>query len=244
MPVAKMAFGAGVLCALLTAGCRSEPPICPSGTVIADPQVIPEGSNETSLFVELYNPSPENGLEVVTELSSLTGTIDDPFARATTYACAFDVAGEVEVCVTTTYADPEGGAASSIEVRPKRRGPNVYIVAPTDCSTTECTAIVCPEAKNLCPEVSSLTIDPDTLEEEEIADVIVVAEDPDDNPERLTTTLTARHGTIADPNASQTTYACDPDVGGIIPICVDASDGACVKTLCTNVTCPDDVPVP
>jgi len=240
MPVAQLAFGAALLCALLTTGCRSEPPNCPSGTVIADPQEIPAGSNETSLVIDVYNPFPENGFEVVTELSSLTGTIDDPSALSTTYACAFDVSGPVEVCVNTTYTSGETEASVVTEPSQKLRGPNVYIVNPLDRSTTRCSVIVCPEDKNVCPEVSMLAIDPDVLEEGDLADVTVVAEDPDDNPEPLTTTLTARHGTIADPDATQTTFACDPDVGGIIPICVDASDGLCTETVCDSVRCPGE----
>jgi hypothetical protein len=207
--------------------------------VIADPEEIPAGSNETSLVVDVNNPSPDNGFDVVTELSSLTGTIDDPYARMTTYACAFDVVGEVEVCATTTYEVP-GEAPPSASIREKRRGPNVYISNPLECSTTKCTTIICPEAKNTCPVVSSLTVDPEVLAEGELADVLVDAEDPDDNPEPLTTTLSARHGTIANPNASETTYACDPDVGGVIPICVEASDGACTETLCESVRCPGE----
>lgn len=238
MPVARMSFGVALLCALLTMGCRGEPPNCPVGSVIADPMEIPAGSNETSLIVEVSNPFPQDGYEIVTELSSLTGTIEDPFALATTYACAFDVSGEVEVCVTTTYELPDADAANTSGLQRKRRGPNVYISNPLECSTTKCTAIVCPESKNLCPEVSSLTIDPDTLEEGELAEIEVVANDPDDNPEPLTTSLSARHGTIADPSAAETTYACDPEVGGVIPICVDASDGACTETVCESVRCP------
>jgi hypothetical protein len=193
------------------------------------------------LTVDVDSPEPVNGLEVVTELSSFTGTIADPFARETTYVCAFDISGEVEVCVTTTYEDPDADDDDddgSIQVRPKRRGPNVYFTDPLECSTTRCTVIVCPEEKNVCPEVESLTIDPDMLEEGEVADVIVAASDPDDNPGPLTTKLTARHGEIADPDATVTTYECDEDVGGIIPICVDVSDGACTETVCEGVRCP------
>jgi hypothetical protein len=42
--------------------------------------------------------------------------------------------------------------------------------------------------------------------------------------------------------AQDATYICDRP--GDVELCVDATDGACVKTLCTNVTCPDDVPTP
>jgi hypothetical protein len=37
-------------------------------------------------------------------------------------------------------------------------------------------------------------------------------------------------------------YICDRP--GDVELCVDATDGACVKTLCTNAVCPDDIPIP
>jgi hypothetical protein len=182
--------------------------------------VIPEGVSGTDLFVDVYIPYPVDGLVVVTELSALSGTFDDPFARATTYACAHDISGPVEVCVRTEY---------------------VRLSDPLDCSTLNCTVVTCPVDKNECPEVSSLTIDPmvpTIVPEGETATITVVADDPDDNPEALVTTLTARHGTIADANATEATYTCDAGVGGAIPICVDASDGACTDTVCELVRCP------
>ncbi|MBW1762719.1 MAG: hypothetical protein JRE45_12835 [Deltaproteobacteria bacterium] len=42
-------------------------------------------------------------------------------------------------------------------------------------------------------------------------------------------------GTVVQQNAI---YICDRP--GPVELCVDASDGACVKTLCTDVTCPPD----
>jgi hypothetical protein len=41
-------------------------------------------------------------------------------------------------------------------------------------------------------------------------------------------------GNVVGQNA---TYICDRP--GAVEICVDATDGACVKTLCTTVTCPN-----
>lgn len=219
MPVFKVALAAALLCALLTAGCRGAASDCPEGTVTADPQQIPEGTSEADLFVEVVNPFPDNGLEVVTHLSTVSGSIADPFARATTFACALDVSGPAEVCVNTTYTD------QSLE-----------------CSRTQCSVIICPEDKNDCPEVSELTVEPMALAEGETATITVVASDPDDNPEALMTTLTARRGTITDPNASPATYACDPEAGGVIEICVLASDGdaSCDVERCTSVRCPGD----
>ena len=81
-----------------------------------------------------------------------------------------------------------------------------------------------------------MTVNPETVPEGEQATITVVAEDPDDNPEALVTTLSARHGTIDDPNARTANYACDPDVGGIVEICVLATDGdsSCDVERCTT----------
>jgi len=37
-------------------------------------------------------------------------------------------------------------------------------------------------------------------------------------------------------------YICDRP--GWSELCVDATDGACTKTLCTQVLCPNDIPTP
>ena len=243
MPVVN-SISVALFCTLILLGCRGEPLTCPEGTVTSDPREIPAGTNRTSLSVEVTNPSPDNDLVVMTELFAETGAIEDPFARETTYACPFDFSGETEICVTTTYegGDEEGLLAGAVAVHPKLRGPNVYLQPPVDCSTTRCTVVICPEEKNKCPEVSSLTVDPAELDEGQTATVTVVAEDPDDNPEALVTTLSARHGVIADPTARTTTYTCDPDVGGIVQICVVASDGepSCDVERCTTVLCPGE----
>ena len=234
---------------VLMTGCRDGASECPQGSVTAEPTTIPEGVSETDLFVDVHIPYPVDGLVAVTELAALSGTIADPFARATTYACAHDIFGPVEVCVTTVYvdADAEGGALTEVlgvgAVYEYLGRSHVRLPDPLECAHTNCTDVVCPEDKNECPEVSSLTIDPappTIVPEGETAAIMVVADDPDDNPEPLVTTLTAGHGTIADANAMETTYRCDPDHGGIIPICVDASDGACTETVCEQVRCPGE----
>jgi hypothetical protein len=38
------------------------------------------------------------------------------------------------------------------------------------------------------------------------------------------------------------TYICDRP--GEVEVCVDATDGACVKTLCDFIMCPSDIPTP
>jgi len=228
MPVVRTKSAVVLWCVLLVvlpAGCRGSGSECPQGSVTADPAVIPEGVSGTDLFVDVQIPYLDDGLVVVTELSALSGTFADPFAQATKYACAHDVSGPVEVCVRTEYVDSD----------------------PLDCSTLKCMVVTCPVDKNECPEVSSLTIDPmvpTVVPEGETATITVVAEDPDDNPEALVTTLTALHGTVTDPNASTTTYVCDPNVGGAIEICVVASDGdsSCDDWLCSWVLCPGEPP--
>lgn len=248
MPVLRVTLAAALCCALLAAGCRDSRSFCPEGTVTADPSEIPDGSSMTSVFVEVHNPNTSNGLGITTELAAVTGVIEDPFARATTYACAHDRVGPVEVCATTTYTEDRSGNpvpsdVPGVEASQQYLGrSHVQIPDPFECSSTKCTVVVCPETKNVCPEVSSLTASPDALSEGETATVSVVADDPDENPEQLLTTLTARHGTIGDPNASETTYACDPEVGGFIEICVVASDGdsSCDAEKCTSVRCPGD----
>ena len=252
MPVVRNKSAAALWCVLLMvlmAGCRGSAADCPQGSVTAEPITIPEGLSETNLFVDVHIPYPIDGLVAVTELSAVSGTIADPFARATTYACAHDVSGPVEVCVKTVYvdADAEGGALSEVPgvgaVLEYIRPSHIRLPDPLECSTLNCTVVTCPEDKNECPEVSSLTIDPMgpvIVPEGEKATITVVADDPDDNPNPLVTTLTARAGTIADANARETTYTCNPDDGGAIAICVDASDGACTDTVCELVRCPGE----
>jgi hypothetical protein len=247
MPVVRMTTRAAFLWTLVLVGCRAEASLCPQATVTANPQEIPEGLSVTDLLVEVTNPSPDNELEVVTRLSSISGVIADQFALATTFTCAHDVSGPVEICVNAAYTDPDGvlngseapGVAAAYEYI---RQPHVRLYSPLDCSETQCLVVTCPDAKNVCPVVSSLTAEPTDVPEGGTATIEVVAEDPDNNPEALQTTITVRYGTVADPNASTTTYTCDPDVGGAIEICVVASDGdsTCDDELCTFVRCPGE----
>jgi hypothetical protein len=219
----------------------------------------------TSLTVEVSDPIGAEGLELVTELTAVSGKIADPFALETTYACAFDVSGEVEVCVNVKLVDPnaepdagtpeggmpeggvsEAGVSSAPEVGAATaalRKPHVRLRDPLECSETQCTTIICPDIKNQCPVIENLTIEPTELEEGETATIQVVAEDTDANPLSLITTLTASRGTITDPNASETTYNCDPDVGGAVEICVVASDGdsSCNVERCKAILCPGEL---
>ena len=74
-------------------------------------------------------------------------------------------------------------------------------------------------------------------------------QDTDGLPLPLVLTLNALWGSfenadnIQEPNnvvAQNATYICDRL--GEVEVCVDATDGACVKTLCDLVTCPPDTP--
>lgn len=267
MPVLRRIRCAPLACAVLLLGCPASSSLCPEATVVADPVEIPAGVAVTNVVVEVVNPNPGNGLDVLTELTTVSGTIADPFARETTYACAHDVSGPVEICAKATYFEsdgdagmpeggmPEGGMPEAgIGVVPQGEDasvaasqqylgkPHVRLSNPLVCSQTKCTTVICPEDKNTCPVASSITVDPMMVPEDGTTTITVVAEDPDDGPEPLVTTLTALHGTIADPNALSTTYTCDPDVGGIIQICVVASDGdeMCESPQCTSVLCPGE----
>jgi hypothetical protein len=243
MPVVRTKGIAALWCALLLAGCRGDDDVCPEPTLTADPQEIPSGVSQTNLFVEVNGFA---GFETITELTAVSGNIADPFARETTYACAHDVSGPVEICVNVTYSgvvDGDAGEVPSVGVSHEYlRIPHVRLPDPLECSETRCINVICPEEKNACPVVSSLTVEPTVIPEGGTATIEVVADDPDDNPEVLVTTLSARHGTITDPNASATTYRCNPDVGGIIEICVLVSDGdsSCDVERCTSVRCPGE----
>jgi hypothetical protein len=76
-------------------------------------------------------------------------------------------------------------------------------------------------------------------------------QDTDGLPVPLVLTLEALWGTfentrnIQEPNnvvAQNATYVCDRP--GEIEVCVVATDGACVKTLCDFIVCPADIPTP
>jgi hypothetical protein len=217
-------------CGLLTAGCKTGGAgQCALPTVDAEPQNIPPGTDTTTVFVAFTNPDPDNGRPVITRLRAESGTFDDRFADVATYTCAHDVIGPVELCVDATY----GPAADSSEN------------APDECLETDCITVICPEVRNVCPDISSLTAIPEVIPEGETSALVqVIAEDPDDNPERLVTRLTAEHGTFVDPYADQSVYTCDPEAGGEIAVCAVASDGdeTCDQKLCITVECPGPPP--
>lgn len=249
MPV-RVNLAAALWCATtFIIGCRLAPDPCPEPSISADPAEIPDGLSETTLTVGVHDSLANSGFyHVVTEITSPSGAIEDPFAQLTSYVCSHDVSGPVEICVNAKYrsgnedddvgSEVPGVSAAREYIRPS----HIRIVDPLECSITKCITVTCPEEQNECPTVSSLGVEPAVLMEGETATIMVVADDPDDNPNPLTTTLTSLHGTIADPSATETTYSCDPAVGGAIEICVVATDGdsSCDAERCTTVRCPGD----
>ena len=55
--------------ALAVSGCRGEESFCPAPNVTVDPAEIPEGDNDTLVTVNVSNPNPDNGREVLTRLN-------------------------------------------------------------------------------------------------------------------------------------------------------------------------------
>ena len=145
-------------------------------------------------------------------LSAPTGVFKDPEASSTVYTCG--APGPVTLTARATDGDPECDVEQSIEVD-----------CPNDIPI------------NLCPNLFVVNAIPSNIPPgEDTTEVQNQASDPDDGPLPLVTTFYALYGTFEDPNASPTFYTCERS--GLQEICVDASDGACVKTLCTDVICP------
>lgn len=257
MPVVRPRGLAFVWFASMIAACKSSSPSCPEATLLIEVPDIPEGQSGTTVAVEIDNPFPDNGLQVVTELSAESGTFDDRFARETTYACVHDVSGPVEICVRATFGNGDDGAPGTDEqsilenvdfglglAGDYLRGPHATISDPSACGEVRCTTITCPERKNECPFITSVTAEPMTIDEGGSSTITVIAEDPDANPEPLVSELTTSQGMLGDPSALSTTYTCNPNVGGVVEICALVSDGdaACDVEECTGVLCPGEPP--
>jgi hypothetical protein len=76
-------------------------------------------------------------------------------------------------------------------------------------------------------------------------------QDTDGVPVPLSLTLNALWGSFENTGnveeplnvvAQNATYVCDRP--GLVEVCVDATDGACTKTLCDTIICPDDTTNP
>lgn len=177
---------------------------------LASPSVIPMGENSiVTVDAVDADTSPE---PLQTRFSAATGTFDDPSASSATYACG--APGPVDITVRASDGDPA-------------------------CDTEASITVQCPDdiPINLCPNLFIVNAIPSTIPPgKDSTEVQRQADDPDDGPLPLVTTFYAFRGTFDDPNAADTIYRCESS--GLQEICVDASDGACVKTLCTDVTCP------
>ncbi len=186
--------------------------VCPEiNSFTATPMVIPIGDDQS--LVAVTASDADIGPEPLrTILSATTGTFADREASSTTYTCGAPGAAEITVRAT------DGDVGCDVEQ-------TITIQCPSDIPL------------NLCPELFTVNAIPSKIPPgEDSTEVQVRAEDPDDGPLPLVTTFYAFRGTFDDPNAEDTIYNCESS--GLQEVCADASDGACVKTLCTSVTCP------
>ncbi|NNK07259.1 MAG: hypothetical protein HKP50_08125 [Myxococcales bacterium] len=104
---------------------------------------------------------------------------------------------------------------------------------------------------NICPNLNIINAIPSTIQPGNNSTMVQTrAQETDGLPLPLVLTLRALWGTFENTEnipmsgnvvGQNATYNCDRP--GAVEICVDATDGACIKTLCTSVTCPDDIPV-
>jgi len=100
---------------------------------------------------------------------------------------------------------------------------------------------------NTCPMLFFIRASPTTIPPGQTSTMIETrAQDADGLPLPLVLSLSAPWGSfensdnIQEPDnvvSQQSTYICDRP--GPVEICVEATDGACVKRLCTDVMCPD-----
>lgn len=103
---------------------------------------------------------------------------------------------------------------------------------------------------NVCPNLFNINAIPSVIPSGDTSTMVQTrAQETDGQPLPLVLTLSALWGSFENTENIQmptnvvgqnATYICDRP--GEVEICVDATDGACVKTLCTNVTCPSDIP--
>jgi hypothetical protein len=193
----------------------------------ATPNPIPAGEDATAIFVDAIDldefPEP-----LKTEFSSATGAFEDRHVSETIFRCGEP--GDVEVCVTAS----DGDLTCDNEPR---------------CLTVRCPSDVKP---NVCPMLFVINGVPRAIPRGETETKIETrAQDTDGVPLPLVLTLNSLWGSfentinIQEPHnvvAQNATYVCDRP--GEVEVCVDATDGACLKTLCDNIVCPDDVPTP
>ena len=102
-------------------------------------------------------------------------------------------------------------------------------------------------SSNMCPRLFNINAIPSTIQPGNTTTMVETrGQDTDGVPMPLVLTLSAPWGSFENTDnlqlptnvvAQNATYICDRP--GPVELCVDASDGECVRTLCTNVTCPD-----
>ena len=203
-------------------------PTCANGnccpiieSFVADPTQIPSGETMTTVRVDATDPD-DFPVTLRTELSAETGVFADRFAAETTFTCG--AAGPVEMCVKANDGDPK-------------------------CDERSCITVQCPTEipANSCPSLFVINAIPRMIAEGENSTLVQTrAQDTDGLPLPLTLALTALWGSFENTENIQqpgnrveqnATYICDRP--GLVEICVDATDGACTKTLCDTVVCPD-----
>ena len=141
---------------------------------------------------------------------------------------------------TADVCDPVGGTCS-----------NPAEADGTTCDAAglpgQCAGGSCVESSgNICPNLNVINAIPSTIQAPNNSTLVQTrAQETDGSPMPVLLTLSALWGSFENTEnipmpgnvvGQNATYVCDRP--GPVEICVDATDGLCVKTLCTTVTCP------
>jgi hypothetical protein len=185
--------------------------VCPViESLSADPTQIPSGQTSSAVQVDAIDP---DGFPVPLriEWSATTGVFEDRFGSDTTFTCG--ASGPVQICAKANDGDPE-------------------------CDETSCITVQCPNdiPANICPSLFVINAIPSVIPSGQTSTQVQTrAQDTDGLPLPLTLTLNALWGSFENTDNIQ-----EPSnvVAGPVEICVDATDGACAKTLCDDVVCP------
>ena len=115
--------------------------------------------------------------------------------------------------------------------------------------TLQCPSEIPP---NVCPQLFVINSIPRVIPEGQSSTLVETrGQDTDGLPLPLALTLSALWGSLENTDniqeplnvvAQNATYICDRP--GPVEVCVDATDGACTKTLCDYIVCPDDIATP
>jgi hypothetical protein len=245
MPKTRSGWCAVVLSTLLAGACTTGGATdCPRVELSADPSVLEPGEQTTEILVVTSAPDESDPTPIVTTLTAESGTFEDPHASETTFTCDPFAEGPVQICVEARFVSDEAdatiGAASRTDAgiaatTASLRRPHSFLENPEGCVRTECIDVECPQ--NLCPVIEEFQLLKET--EVPLANIRVVASDPDGGPLELVTTLFAESGYFEDLHASLTTYMCSEFGVEDIELCVTASDGdeKCDQTECGQVNC-------